>query len=117
MYYHNIFIVKSLWTENLKVVGDFFQMLAVLFFLSGCFWVFILRKNGAEQVYRIHWIMAALVFLKALSLLFHGINYNKVNCETLFPLSIMNIEHLFLINLKILDLSATKPVILKFMEL
>ena len=28
----------------------------------------ILKKNGTEQVFRIHWIMAALMFLKALSL-------------------------------------------------
>ncbi|XP_059083693.1 protein GPR108-like [Tigriopus californicus] len=53
-------------------------LMAVLFFLSGCFWVFILRKNGSERVFRIHWIMAALVYLKSLSLLFHGINYQKI---------------------------------------
>jgi len=55
-----------------------YQMLSILFFLSGCFWVFILKKNGSEQVFRIHWIMAALVFLKSLSLFFHGINYTKI---------------------------------------
>jgi len=55
-----------------------YQMLSILFFLSGCFWVFILKKNGTEQVFRIHWIMAALVFLKSLSLFFHGVNYNKI---------------------------------------
>ena len=55
-----------------------YQMLAVLFFLSGCFWVFILKKTGSEQVFRIHWIMASLVFLKSLSLFFHGVNYNKI---------------------------------------
>ena len=55
-----------------------YMLMSVLFFLSGCFWVFILRKNGTEQVFRIHWIMAALVFLKSLSLLFHGVNYQKV---------------------------------------
>jgi len=55
-----------------------YQMLSILFFLSGCFWVFILKKNGTEQVFRIHWIMAALVFLKSLSLFFHGINYTKI---------------------------------------
>ncbi len=30
------------------------------------------------QVFRIHWIMAALVFLKSLSLFFHGVNYHKI---------------------------------------
>ena len=55
-----------------------YQMLAILFFLSGCFWVFILKKTGTEQVFRIHWIMASLVFLKSLSLFFHGVNYNKI---------------------------------------
>ena len=55
-----------------------YQMLAILFFLSGCFWVFILKKTGSEQVFRIHWIMASLVFLKSLSLFFHGVNYNKI---------------------------------------
>ena len=29
-----------------------YQMLAILFFLSGCFWVFILKKNGSQQVFR-----------------------------------------------------------------
>lgn len=55
-----------------------YEMLCILFFLTGCFWVFILKKNGTEQVFRIHWVMASLVFLKSLSLLFHGINYNKI---------------------------------------
>lgn len=55
-----------------------YMLMSVLFFLSGCFWVFILRKNGTEQVYRIHWIMAALVYLKSLSLFFHGVNYHKI---------------------------------------
>jgi len=54
-----------------------YQMLAILFFLSGCFWVFILKKTGSQQVF-IHWIMASLVFLKSLSLFFHGVNYNKI---------------------------------------
>jgi len=55
-----------------------YQMLSILFLLSGCFWVFILKKNGSEQVYRIHWIMASLVFLKSLSLFFHGVNFMKI---------------------------------------
>ena len=30
-----------------------YQMLSILFFLSGCFWVFILKKNGTEQVVQV----------------------------------------------------------------
>ena len=77
-----------------------YQMLSILFFLSGCFWVFILKKNGTEQVcvqfigwlpqtllplhpqvFRIHWIMAALVFLKSLSLFFHGVGIKTSNIQ------------------------------------
>ena len=29
-----------------------YEMLCILFFLTGCFWVFILKKNGTEQVFR-----------------------------------------------------------------
>merc|ERR1712241_895138 len=36
------------------------------------------KKSGSQQVFRIHWIMASLVFLKSLSLFFHGVNYNKI---------------------------------------
>eukprot|EP00096_Caligus_rogercresseyi_P014046 TRINITY_DN6590_c0_g1_i1.p1 TRINITY_DN6590_c0_g1~~TRINITY_DN6590_c0_g1_i1.p1 ORF type:complete len:401 (+),score=155.63 TRINITY_DN6590_c0_g1_i1:139-1341(+) len=51
---------------------------SMLFFTSGVFWVIVLRKNGSERVFRIHWIMAALVFLKSLSLFFHGVNYHQI---------------------------------------
>ena len=30
------------------------------------------------QVFRIHWVMATLVYVKALSLFFHGVNYHKI---------------------------------------
>jgi len=100
MFFHNCFNYLHQRTSDKKAVGftilieeknsdsylsagemplpALYQMLSILFFLSGCFWVFILKKNGTEQVFRIHWIMAALVFLKSLSLFFHGVNYNKI---------------------------------------
>ncbi|XP_037937664.1 protein GPR107 [Teleopsis dalmanni] len=53
-------------------------MMSLLFFLSGLFWVFILKKSK-HSVYKIHYIMAVLVFLKSLSLLFHSINYHFIN--------------------------------------
>ncbi|XP_033221478.1 protein GPR107 isoform X2 [Belonocnema kinseyi] len=55
-------------------------MMAVLFFLSGCFWVFILKKSK-HPVFKIHYLMAVLVYLKSLSLLFHGINYHFIQTK------------------------------------
>lgn len=55
-------------------------MMALLFFLSGCFWVFILRKSK-HPVFKIHYLMAILVYLKSLSLMFHGINYHFIQTK------------------------------------
>ncbi len=33
-----------------------YLLMSALFFLSGCFWVFILRKNGSEQVGRVRFV-------------------------------------------------------------
>ncbi|XP_061395344.1 protein GPR107 [Musca vetustissima] len=54
-----------------------YLMMSILFFLSGLFWVFILKKSK-HTVYKIHYIMAVLVFLKSLSLMFHSINYHFI---------------------------------------
>ncbi|XP_046981150.1 protein GPR107 isoform X1 [Schistocerca americana] len=54
--------------------------MALLFFLSGCFWVFILRKSK-HPVFKIHYLMAILVYLKSLSLMFHGINYHFIQTK------------------------------------
>ncbi|XP_066148419.1 protein GPR107 isoform X2 [Euwallacea fornicatus] len=48
--------------------------MALLFFLSGMFWVFLL-KQSKHPVFKIHYMMSVLVFLKAISLAFHGVNY------------------------------------------
>ncbi|XP_043245108.1 protein GPR107-like [Amphibalanus amphitrite] len=53
-------------------------MMAVLFFISSCFWIFILRKSNRADVYKTHYVMAVLGLMKALSLLFHGINYHVI---------------------------------------
>nr|XP_050858214.1 protein GPR107 isoform X1 [Vespula vulgaris] len=55
-------------------------MMAFLFLFSGCFWVFILKKSK-HPVFKIHYLMAVLVFLKSLSLLFHGINYHFIQTK------------------------------------
>uniref|UniRef100_A0A8C4NJE0 G protein-coupled receptor 107 n=1 Tax=Eptatretus burgeri TaxID=7764 RepID=A0A8C4NJE0_EPTBU len=54
----------------------FFTM-GLLFLAAAIMWVYMLRKNRAN-VFKIHWLMAALVFTKALSLFFHAINYHYI---------------------------------------
>ncbi|CAH0401851.1 unnamed protein product [Chilo suppressalis] len=54
-----------------------YSMMSMIFFLSAGFWTFILRTSK-HPVYRIHIIMCVLVYLKALSLAFHGINYHFI---------------------------------------
>nr|AEE62892.1 unknown [Dendroctonus ponderosae] len=54
-----------------------FCMMSILFFLSGMFWVFLL-KQSKHPVFKIHYMMAVLVFLKAISLAFHGVNYHYI---------------------------------------
>ncbi|CAG9824807.1 unnamed protein product, partial [Phaedon cochleariae] len=52
-------------------------MMSILFLLSGMFWVFLL-KQSKHPVFKIHYMMAVLVFLKAISLAFHGVNYHYI---------------------------------------
>lgn len=58
--------------------------MAIFFFLSGTIWVHILRKQR-NDVFKIHWLMAALPFTKSLSLVFHAIDYHYISCQG-FPI-------------------------------
>ncbi|XP_075041295.1 protein GPR107 isoform X2 [Mixophyes fleayi] len=51
--------------------------MALFFFLSGFVWVHILRKRRSD-IFKIHWLMAALPFTKSLSLVFHAIDYHYI---------------------------------------
>ncbi|NXA02068.1 GP107 protein, partial [Nesospiza acunhae] len=46
--------------------------MALFFFLCGTVWIHILRKRR-NDVFKIHWLMAALPFTKSLSLVFHAV--------------------------------------------
>ncbi|XP_039717503.1 protein GPR107 [Pteropus medius] len=58
--------------------------MAFFFFLSGTVWIHILRKRRNE-VFKIHWLMAALPFTKSLSLVFHAIDYHYISSQG-FPI-------------------------------
>ncbi|XP_035685074.1 protein GPR107-like isoform X1 [Branchiostoma floridae] len=51
-----------------------------VFFLTGCLWIHILRKRKGD-VFKIHYLMAALVMVKAMSLMFHAVNYHFIAVE------------------------------------
>lgn len=54
-----------------------YSTMAILFLLSGAFWIFLLRQSR-HPVYKLHYLMGILVFLKAVSLAFHGMNYHFI---------------------------------------
>ncbi|GAB0198478.1 protein GPR107 [Grus japonensis] len=58
--------------------------MAMFFFLSGTVWIHILRKRR-NDVFKIHWLMAALPFTKSLSLVFHAIDYHYISFQG-FPI-------------------------------
>ncbi|NXX97125.1 GP107 protein, partial [Centropus bengalensis] len=58
--------------------------MAIFFFLSGAAWIHILRKRR-NDVFKIHWLMAALPFTKSLSLVFHAIDYHYISSQG-FPI-------------------------------
>lgn len=51
-----------------------FFALSIIFFILGIIWFYSLQ-NRASETFKIHYLMGVLVFVKAISLLFHGINY------------------------------------------
>ncbi|XP_053274355.1 protein GPR108 isoform X2 [Pleuronectes platessa] len=54
--------------------------MAGVFFCAAMVWVYTLMKHR-YSVFKIHWLMAALAFTKATSLVFHSINFYFINTE------------------------------------
>ncbi|GFQ87107.1 protein GPR107 [Trichonephila clavata] len=59
---------------------NLYFMMSLIFLVSGFVWIGVLRRKK-EETFKIHYLMGLLVFLKSLSLLFHGINYNIIARE------------------------------------
>ncbi|XP_014225374.1 protein GPR107 isoform X1 [Trichogramma pretiosum] len=78
--------IKEINEDNFLSAGEMplpelYFMMALLFFLSGCFWVFFILRKSKNPVFKIHYLMAVLVYLKSLSLLFHGINFHFIQTK------------------------------------
>lgn len=50
---------------------------SIIYFLAGISWVYILKTSKGE-VFKIHYLMTALVFVKSISLTFHAINMHYI---------------------------------------
>ncbi|XP_004633041.1 protein GPR108 isoform X2 [Octodon degus] len=57
-----------------------YLIMSACFLAAGIFWVNVLCRN-TYNVFKIHWLMAALAFTKSISLLFHSINYYFINSQ------------------------------------
>ncbi|KAJ1160874.1 hypothetical protein NDU88_001364 [Pleurodeles waltl] len=57
-----------------------YLIMAGSFFTASIIWVYMLHKHK-YSVFKIHWLMAALVFTKSIALLFHSVNYYFINKE------------------------------------
>ncbi|XP_069335609.1 protein GPR108 isoform X7 [Eulemur rufifrons] len=57
-----------------------YMVMSACFLAAGIFWVSVLCRN-TYNVFKIHWLMAALAFTKSISLLFHSINYYFINSQ------------------------------------
>ncbi|KAM7138936.1 protein GPR108 isoform 1-T1 [Macrochelys suwanniensis] len=57
-----------------------YLVMSACFLVAATVWVYFLCQHKFS-VFKIHWLMAALAYTKALSLLFHSINYYFINTE------------------------------------
>lgn len=57
---------------------EIYFALSVIFFILGFVWVHVVRSKK-EEAFKIHYLMALLVFVKAFALLFHGINFHYIS--------------------------------------
>ncbi|GMT31609.1 hypothetical protein PFISCL1PPCAC_22906, partial [Pristionchus fissidentatus] len=52
---------------------------SIMFAFAGVLWISKVCATDRQNVFRVHWLMTVLVFLKALSLFFHGVNFYFVS--------------------------------------
>ncbi|XP_041369140.1 protein GPR107-like isoform X3 [Gigantopelta aegis] len=50
-----------------------FFAFSIAFFIASMVWIIVLKKSGSD-VYKIHYLMFAVIFVKSISSMFHGVN-------------------------------------------
>ncbi|CAH1787948.1 unnamed protein product [Owenia fusiformis] len=55
----------------------FYFVMCLVFTATGLLWLYVLRQSK-ENVFKIHYLMLALCFIKAVALLFHSLNYHFI---------------------------------------
>jgi len=77
----NLFLVEKNEDSYLSAgempLPTLFLTWAIIYFLAGVSWIFILRAAKGD-VFKIHYLMLALVLIKSLSLIFHAINLHYI---------------------------------------
>jgi len=59
-----------------------YGFMSCAFFTIACYWICFLRKYRSWS-FKIHWLMAGLVYFKSISVAFHAINYYYIGVEGL----------------------------------
>lgn len=57
-----------------------YSFMSAGFFITACVWVLYLRKHWM-WTYKIHWLMAVLIFIKSISVAFHSLNFYYTGLE------------------------------------
>ncbi|ELU08759.1 hypothetical protein CAPTEDRAFT_183938 [Capitella teleta] len=99
LYYHNCgnYEVDSGYSTNLTVylvesnkgnylsagqmpLPTFFFTMCVVYFIVACYWLYVLRTSS-EGVFKIHYLMLVLVYVKSVALILHGVNYTFIRVK------------------------------------
>jgi hypothetical protein len=59
-------------------VATLYLTWSIIYFLGGISWMYILKSGSRQDVFKIHYLMLTLAFIKSMSLTFHAINIHYI---------------------------------------
>ncbi|XP_031569520.1 protein GPR107-like [Actinia tenebrosa] len=71
---------KNYLSAGEEPLPHLFSVMAAVFFLTACFWIYVLRQNR-ENTFKVHYMMFVLIMLKAMDLAFESINYYYISSD------------------------------------